>query len=106
MEQSTFHDADFYEETKDWLAGLVADRNELMHHLLPLLDLNSIESCEKIGLKLDVQAEMIRQAIKHIQSIAKGMQDGMKKMASVLQIPGVVEWMISGEDPVKESAPE
>lgn len=68
------YDEAFYHETKTWLAKLVDERNELVHHLLPQLDTDSAESCEKVGLKLDTQAESIRLAIRHMQSIADAIQ--------------------------------
>jgi hypothetical protein len=81
------HNEAFYEETKTWLAKLVDDRNELVHHLLPQLDTKSAESCEAIGHKLDAQAETIRHAIRHMQSIAKGMHEMKKKTADYLRSP-------------------
>lgn len=79
------HNEAFYEEIKTSLAKLVDDRNELVHHLLPQLDINSATSCEEIGRKLDVQAEKIRHAVKHMQSIAKAMQKSKKEIAMVLR---------------------
>lgn len=94
------HNEAFYIETKQALTKLVDDRNELVHHLLPQLDTSSIESCEMIGKKLDAQAETIRQAIRHMQSIAKGMAESKKKMATFLQSPEGQKFM------AEESTPE
>jgi hypothetical protein len=81
------HNEAFYEEIKTWLAQLVNDRNELVHHLIPQLDITSIASCEEIGQKLDIQADTIRNAVKHMQTIAKSMVKMKKHAADFLQSP-------------------
>jgi hypothetical protein len=87
------HNEAFYEETKTWLAKLVDDRNELVHHLLPQLDTTSAESCEAIGHKLEAQAKTIRHAIRHMQSIAKAMNASKRKMSALLQSPEGISQM-------------
>ncbi|WPJ97536.1 hypothetical protein SH580_07410 [Coraliomargarita algicola] len=79
------HNEAFYEEIKTWLAQLVDDRNELVHHLLPQLDTTSAASCEETGQKLDIQADTIRQAIRNMQSIAKAMTETKKEVVALLQ---------------------
>jgi len=54
-----FGDSTYYDTKKEALAKLVDDRNELIHHLLPQFDPNSIESCTQIGKKLDIQRDNI-----------------------------------------------
>jgi len=52
-------DSTYYDTKKKTLAKLVDDRNELIHHLLPQFDPNSIESCAQIEKKLDEQRDNI-----------------------------------------------
>lgn len=51
-------DADFLESRKAELKMLTDARNNLVHHLMPTLNLKSIDSCLAIGLELDAQREM------------------------------------------------
>ena len=52
-------DSIYYETKKDALAQMVSDRNELVHHMLPKFNTNSIESCIQINKKLDEQNKKI-----------------------------------------------
>lgn len=56
-------DSSFLESRKADLKKLTDDRNKLAHHLLPRLDLNSIDSCLAISRELDAQREI--QIIEH-----------------------------------------
>ena len=81
-----FGDDEAYQKGKrEALAKLVADRNDLIHHLLSQLDLASSKSCEKLGYKLDTQADVIRIEIKTMHTIVKAMQDVWKELAAFLK---------------------
>jgi hypothetical protein len=73
-----------YETKKEVLAGMISERNELIHHLLPCFDAKSAESCEELGNKLDDQSENIRSEIKELKAVANALNDGRKQLASFL----------------------
>lgn len=52
-------DSVYYEERKQALASIVDDRNDLIHHLLPNFNTNSISSCLEIDQYLDKARENI-----------------------------------------------
>jgi hypothetical protein len=72
----------YYETKKEALDRMVSERNELVHHLLPSFDMNSVESCDEIGKKLDDQRENIRSEIKELESVANSLNEGRKEMRS------------------------
>jgi hypothetical protein len=56
----TFHDdKNYYEARKKALDLIVAERNELIHHLLPKWDFDSLESSKAIEKYLDQQQEKL-----------------------------------------------
>jgi hypothetical protein len=82
-----FGDSTDYENSKKVLAKLVDDRNELIHHLLPQFDTNSIESCIQIGKKLDEQKSNIVREIDNLKRRIDAMHEGVKGIASFLNSP-------------------
>lgn len=77
-------DSVYYETRKEELARMVAERNELVHHLLPCFDRTSAESCENLGKKLDRQSDNIKKEIAELESKATRLHKGSKKMADFL----------------------
>jgi hypothetical protein len=75
-------DSNYYETKKEELARMVSERNELIHNLLPSFDINSLESCDEIGKKLDDQSENIRREIKELKYYADTLNEGRKEMIS------------------------
>lgn len=68
----TFHftlggTANHAETRKQELAELVAERNDLVHHLLARLNRDSLESCIETARHLDEQRMRILPAIQHLQ---------------------------------------
>ena len=59
----------FYETKKRDLALLVHDRNELIHHLLPKFNPDSIESCIEVDQLLEQQCEKFLAEYNYITSI-------------------------------------
>ena len=55
------------EKRRESLATLVAERNRLVHHLLPGFDRDSLESCRATAIDLDRQREVVLPEIKHLQ---------------------------------------
>lgn len=71
---ASFHlnvDARFLESRKADLKKLTDERNNLAHHLLPRLKLNSIDSCLAISRELDAQREMQIKEHEHLASLCK-----------------------------------
>ena len=77
-------DSIYYEKKEEALARVVAERNELVHHLLPLYNSNSLESCKQLGDKLDRQSEKLKKEILELESMATALKEGRKKIASFL----------------------
>lgn len=77
-------DAVYYETKKDALAQMVSDRNELVHHMLPKFNTNSIESCIQIDKQLDEQREKIINEINELRQKVDSLQEGKKILAEFL----------------------
>lgn len=77
-------DSVYYETKKEELARIVAERNELVHHLLPCFNTTSAESCENLGKKLDRQSDNIRKEIAELKSKATVLHEGRKQMVDFL----------------------
>lgn len=71
-------DTDFYESKKQALKSLVDDRNDLIHHLLPRFNLNSIESCLEIEQYLDQQRERLIPEYDHLNSFIANLEKAKK----------------------------
>lgn len=82
-----FGDSTSHDKKKKTLAKLVDGRNELIHHLLPQLDTNSIESCIQIGKKLDEQKENIVREIDNLKREIDAIQESAKLMVSFFSSP-------------------
>jgi hypothetical protein len=57
------------------LADMVAERNELVHHLLLKLDRDSLESCLQAGTHLDEQRQKILPEIRRLQEDLKNVTE-------------------------------
>jgi hypothetical protein len=77
-------DEDVYQQRKKALTSIVAKRNDLIHHLLPKWNFNSIESSKEIELYLDQQKEEILPELEHLKALVKTMQEAMKEHADYL----------------------
>lgn len=82
-----FGDSTYYDTKKKALAKLVDDRNELIHHLLPQFDPNSIESCVQIEKKLNAQRDNILREIDNVKREIDGLHEGVKGIISFLNSP-------------------
>ena len=74
-------DTNFYESKKHSLKILVDDRNDLIHHLVPKLNLNSIENCLEMEKYLDQQRERLIPEFNYIQGLLKDFAEAMKFQA-------------------------
>lgn len=77
-------DSIYYETKKDALAQIVSDRNDLVHHILPRFDTNSLESCMQIEKQLDEQREKILREINELKQKVNSLQEVKKKVAEFL----------------------
>ena len=73
------------EARKNAFAVMVAERNDLVHHLLPRLDRNSLESCLNVGKYLDEQRAKIHPEIKRLQQDAEFIQANMESLLAFLR---------------------
>jgi len=78
-------DENTYKTTKETLTGLVSERNNLVHHLLPEFDPNSFSSSKKIEKNLDDQADRVRTEINNVRSVAKSLSEMRNKVADFLK---------------------
>lgn len=77
-------DAVYYETKKQALASIVADRNELIHHLLPKFNPQSIESCLETDQYLDQQREKILPQHEELRNLVNAVQEGIKEHAEFI----------------------
>jgi hypothetical protein len=77
-------DADFYESKKRELKSLVDDRNDLIHHLLPRFNPESIDSCLEIRDYLDQQRERLIPEYEYLKSVIESLEEGRMASAAYL----------------------
>ena len=73
-----------FELRRDAIASLVADRNALIHHLIPKLNTESIDSWLETDRDLDLQREKILPELEYLQTVAKQFSDMRKDLAEYL----------------------
>lgn len=98
-------DNDFYESKRQALKSLVDDRNDLIHHLLPRFNPDSIESCLEIEQYLDQQRERLIPEYDHLNSLIESLksytdffnsEEGKKQIdLSILQQSPLVELLLN-----------
>jgi hypothetical protein len=87
-----------FELRRDAIASLVADRNELIHHLIPKLNTESIDGWLETDRDLDLQREKILPELEYLQTVAKQFSDMRKDLGEYLlsaegkkQFPGLTD---------------
>ncbi len=73
-----------FELRKEAIASIIADRNELIHHLLPKLTTESVESWLETDQYLDVQREKILPELRYLQSVATNFSEIRKDLGEYL----------------------
>ena len=73
-----------FELRRDAIASLVADRNALIHHLMPKLNTESIESWLETDRDLDLQREKILPELEYLQTVAKQFSEMRKDLGEYL----------------------
>lgn len=71
-------------ERQESLANLVAERNKLVHHLLPEFDRNSLESCRAAAADLDRQREAVLPEIKRLQQDYRVIRQELNQLAEFM----------------------
>lgn len=77
-------DPDYFESKEETLRSLAIERNELVHHLLPRINAESIDSWRKTEQYLDCQREKILPELTELQSKIDILKKGMKKCFELL----------------------
>lgn len=88
-------DSDYYETRKQSLASIVDDRNDLIHHLLPKFNPDSIASCMEIDQYLDQQREKLLPEFELLKTMVENLQEGMKILAAFLKSEEGKEFFVS-----------
>lgn len=78
------NDAASYEAKKQTFASLVAERNDLIHHLIPRLNSDSAESWIKVERYLDNQREKLLPELDQLMTIVNRFQEILKVLEGFL----------------------
>ncbi|GAB7549924.1 hypothetical protein [Cupriavidus sp. 8B] len=71
----------FYEQRRAGLADIVAERNELIHHLLPRWDIKSRDRTREVADYLDQQREKTLAELEVLRGMVKVFEDGRRAQA-------------------------
>ncbi len=77
-------DSHFYESKKQALKSLVDDRNDLIHHLLPRFNSESIDSCLETERYLDEQREKLIPEYDYLKSLIDDLNESRRLSADYL----------------------
>jgi hypothetical protein len=69
----TVGNGDFYGSQRAGLEQMVGERNDLIHHFLPRLNIDSLEHMTAAASYLDQQHEKVLPMFEHLKSVAKSM---------------------------------
>ena len=75
----------FYEQKKSDFATMVAERNELVHHFLPMWNTQSLESTLAAEQHLNRQREKVLPMFEHLKSVVNSMREGQRVLAAFLE---------------------
>lgn len=75
---------DLYNHYKNLYASLVADRNQLIHHLFEHFDLRTIESCRELSAHLDQQLSRFEPELKSLLELGREITKMRKILAEVI----------------------
>lgn len=67
-----------YEAEKLGIETIVADRNELVHHIIYRLDLYSVEGCLKADNELQIKNDILLSKIEYLNGLVLNLQELMK----------------------------
>lgn len=78
-------DNEFYEQQKSDFAAMVAERNELIHHFLPMWNTQSLESTLAAEQYLNRQREKVLRVFEHLKSVVNSMREGRRALAAFME---------------------
>lgn len=77
-------DLDFYNQRKDELAALIAERNDLIHHFLPKWNFKQYESMREAEKYLDQQRERVLPEFEFLTSLVQNFHDSRKQLSEYI----------------------
>ncbi len=78
---------------RESFATLVAERNRLVHHLLPEFDRDSLASCQAAAADLDRQRELVLPEIKCLQENYRFVSHELSNLATFMASPEGIDFM-------------
>ncbi|MGZ8097178.1 MAG: hypothetical protein ACXWUD_13140 [Methylosarcina sp.] len=78
-------DIDFYNQRKDELTALIAERNDLIHHFLPKWNFKQYESVSAAEKYLDQQRERTLPEYEFLTSLIQNFHDSRKQIAEYIR---------------------
>lgn len=75
----------YYEQQKSDFAAMVAKRNELIHHFLPMWNTQSLESTLAAEQHLNRQREKVLPMFEYLKSVVTSMREGQCALAAFLE---------------------
>jgi len=74
-----------HNQQKKFMASLVEERNNLVHHFLPTFNPTSINSCVDVQKRLDTQADKVRRTITRLKATLAAFNKARKTFADFSQ---------------------
>ncbi|WP_226663235.1 hypothetical protein [Microbulbifer aggregans] len=94
-------EAKYYDSRKKTLAEIVSERNDLIHHLLPRYDPESLESCLAVDAELEQQRNKLLPELTHLQELVGALNKSRKLLSDFFQSEDgrrlFVEGLLPGE---------
>lgn len=89
-------DEEEYESRKNALADIVAERNDLIHHLLPKYDPSSLESLQELDEQLQQQRDKLLPELEFLKSLISSFKDTQKKFAAIMASEDIKSFFMEG----------
>lgn len=86
-------DSNYFESKTQALAALNNERNELVHHLLPRLKPQALESWIEVEQYLDNQREKILPELKELQNRIKAIEEGRNTILKFIRSDEGIAWL-------------
>ena len=94
-------EADHYESQKIIFNELVTERNDLIHHLLPRYNPESLESCQELDRYLEQQRDKLLPTLSNLKAMARSLKEGTKELANFMKSEDgyrlIIEGLLPGE---------
>lgn len=89
-------DQDGFESRKKVLADIVEERNNLIHHLLPTYNAESLEDLTRLEHQLDDQRAKVLKEIDYLSGIIKRFNDVRKQLSDFIESPEGKRFFVEG----------